>query len=637
MKSVPLIWFFLYCSLDYIRLWSEQDPAWWDFLHALAETGGARQYVTLFEAPFQASVLTDHENIALKAGSLMAIPPLPPGSQPLAGSLMIDLLDMNLLQWASQVQKVTSHMQLPPEAAVSCPQADIVGVLDWLEGLTRVQYCRCCFGVSQRCQCSVVPCQAPGPTTALWAPPTASYMAMASFTETTASTSATGVTPPSHLLPRAPAIEPMDMLPPLTMENLLATAGVSWGRKPQTPPWMPAAPGLRQMRPRMPQQQVPTPRGQEAAQATPYRQQVFPPKCPAPKLSTTPSASQDHGDPAGEGEGTRDRSSSQGPWGRQRRGRSSTRGSRKRQRGTPSDSLMDQMANYVASGWKRDLTNFIGCCRTAQIGSLERDEWNVAITKFLMVMAKRKAREYTDIKELTPLQFMPYVAKLFKEVTGQDLPGLGHFTGWIGQGGYYHWRVVQQGLIHLVPHLAGQPMPRTPDAHPSGKPLAPKLPPTETPSTGASGKWPDRTQPAPVGADRNPPQTRVDSSPPLAKVEWLLPPGRVESYPLHVRPVNRPPQAEVGHQQPWEVFPTIPQVREEQVMVPGLTGMRCTCARPRVGSLSLQGLPIQLGRRRRGERLSVRSMTEWMEKNRPHITSPLGPYRPTTLGSIHRP
>ena len=78
--------------------------------HALAETGGARRYVTLFEAPFQASVLTDCENNALRAGSLMAIPPPPPGSQPLAGSFTIDLQDINLLQWASQVQEVTSHM-----------------------------------------------------------------------------------------------------------------------------------------------------------------------------------------------------------------------------------------------------------------------------------------------------------------------------------------------------------------------------------------------------------------------------------------------------------------------------------------------------------------------------------------------
>ena len=311
---------------------------------------------------------------------------------------------------------------------------------------------------------------------------------MVSSTETTASTSATGVTPLSHLLPRAPAIEPMDTLPPPTMENLLATAGISWGHKPQTPPRMPAAPGLHQTRPWMPQQPAPTPRGQEATQATPYRQQMFPLKMPAPKPSATPSASQDHGDPAGEVEGARGRSSSRGPRGGQRRGRSSTRGSRKCRQGAPNDSLMDRMAIYMGSGWKRDLTHFIGCCWAAQIGSLEWDEWHVAIAKFIAVMAKQKASEWTDIKELTPLQFMPYVARLFKEVTDQDLQGLSDFTGWIGQGGYYHWRVVQQGLIHLVPHLARQPMPRTPDACPCGKPLPLKLAQTETPSTGASGK-----------------------------------------------------------------------------------------------------------------------------------------------------
>ena len=381
-----------------------------------------------------------------------------------------------------------------------CPLTDIIGVLNWLEGLARVRYCRSCFGISQRCQCSAVPCQAPGPTAALWTPPTLSYAATVSSTETTASTSAAGVTPPSHWQPGTPALEPMDMLPAPTTENLLATAGISRGHKPRTPLPAPAAPGLHQMRPKMPQQQVPTPGGQEATQAMPYRQQVFPPQCPAPLPSTTSSASQDHQEPAGEEGGARGRSSSRGPQDRQRRSRSSTRGSRKRRWGDPSDSLMDRMANYVPSGWKRDLTHFIGCCWVAQIGSLEWDEWHVAITKFLGVMAKRKTREWTDIKELTPLQFMPFVAKLCKEVTGQDLQGLGYFTGWIGQGGYYHWRVAQQGLIHLVPHLQGQPMPKTPDACPCGKPLPLGPAQSETQATGASGKRPDRAQPAPGGS-----------------------------------------------------------------------------------------------------------------------------------------
>ena len=47
-------------------------------------------------------------------------------------------------------------------------------------------------------------------------------------------------------------------------------------------------------------------------------------------------------------------------------------------------------------------------------------------------------------------------------------------------------------------------MPRTPDAHPSGKPLPLKPAQTETPCTGASGKWPDRTQSAPGGSRQEP-------------------------------------------------------------------------------------------------------------------------------------
>ena len=244
-------------------------------------------------------------------------------------------------------------------------------------------------------------------------PPTLSYSAMVSSTETMASTSTAGATPPSRLPPRDPIPELMDTLPPLTTENLLATAGIGWGRKPQTSPRMPTAPGLRQTRPQTPQQQVPTPGGQGTTQATPYRQQVFPPKRPAPKSSATPSTSQDQGDPAEKAGGTRGRSSSRGPQERWLRSRSSTRGSKKRRRADPNDNLMDRMANFVASGWRRDLTHFIGCCWLAQIGSLERDEWHTAITKFLAIMAKKKNREWTDVKELTPLQFMPYLAKLF--------------------------------------------------------------------------------------------------------------------------------------------------------------------------------------------------------------------------------
>ena len=173
----------------------------------------------------------------------MAVPPLPPGSQPLSGSTTVDLPGNSLTQWASHMQDVASGMRLPPKAAANCPQADIVSVLDRLEGLTRVRYCRHCFGVSQRCWCSAIPYQLPGPILALWTPPTVSYAAMVSSTETTASTSAAGVTHPSYPPHGMPPLEAMDMLPAPTTENLLATAGV--GSQPGTP----TAPGIHQTRP----------------------------------------------------------------------------------------------------------------------------------------------------------------------------------------------------------------------------------------------------------------------------------------------------------------------------------------------------------------------------------------------------
>ena len=76
-----------------------------------------------------ASELEGHESQALRAGSLLAIHPPPPGSQPLPGATLVDLMSQNLAQWADRVQKVTSHMRLPPQAVRECPTSHIVGIL----------------------------------------------------------------------------------------------------------------------------------------------------------------------------------------------------------------------------------------------------------------------------------------------------------------------------------------------------------------------------------------------------------------------------------------------------------------------------------------------------------------------------
>ena len=142
-------------------LGSDKDPTWRDFLLALTETRGARHYVTLFEAPFEASVLSDHENNALWASSLMVVPPPPPGMHFLARLTTVNLTGASLTQWASYIQDVTSGMRMPLEAAVNCPQKDIIEVVNRLEVLTSLKYCCLCFGIGNKCRCTNVPHQTP--------------------------------------------------------------------------------------------------------------------------------------------------------------------------------------------------------------------------------------------------------------------------------------------------------------------------------------------------------------------------------------------------------------------------------------------------------------------------------------------
>ena len=69
-------------------------------------------------------------------------------------------------------------------------------------------------------------------------------------------------------------------------------------------------------------------------------------------------------------------------------------------------------------------------------------------------------------------------------------------------------------------------------------------------------------------------QPPVENCPPPARAESLPPPARVGSHPLPTRAVNWPPPVEVGYQPPQEVLLTLPQVGEERVIVPGLTGTK---------------------------------------------------------------
>ena len=253
MEFVPPMCLFTCCRLEYIKLGSPSDPMWSEFPQTLTQTQGVRRYMTLFESPFVDSNLSEKENSALRASSLLVVPPPSPEVHPLEGLQGTNLLEANLTQWASYVQDVASGMQRPPRTATECPNQDIAGVLHRLENLTRVGFCHLCYALGSNCECSRATHQVPHSyrSTALWTPPTPSYASMASSTMTTASTSMRSVSPTVGPPPGFPAIgapAPMDVSPSY---NLLAHARVGRGLQPQsvpgsTRPRGPGAVGLHQ-------------------------------------------------------------------------------------------------------------------------------------------------------------------------------------------------------------------------------------------------------------------------------------------------------------------------------------------------------------------------------------------------------
>ena len=205
------------------------------------QTQGARTYITLFESPFVDSSLSERENNALRASSLLAVPPSPPEVQPLEGLQGTNLPEANLTQWASYMQDVASGMWKPPRVATDCPNQDIAGVLHRLENLTGVGFCHLCYALGGHCECSRATHQAPHGYRgqALLVPPQPSYASMASSTVTTTSTSMRGVSPtvgPPPSFPARGAPTPMDVSPASQSYNLLAHVGVGRGLRPQSVP-----------------------------------------------------------------------------------------------------------------------------------------------------------------------------------------------------------------------------------------------------------------------------------------------------------------------------------------------------------------------------------------------------------------
>ena len=294
---------------------------------------------------------------------------------------------------------------------------------------------------------------------------------------TTASTSMRGVSTTAGPPPGFPAVgvpTPMDVSPASLSYNPLAHAGVGRGLWPQSMlgsarPRAPGPVGLHQPWPSALHQPAAVSGSREAHPATPYQQVVHPPQqvrfaSPVTKAEATSQSQSvaERGRPQTREQGGHQELASHS---RARRDRSSTRGPKK-QRGITSKDPMEDVMDFMPSGWKRDLLHMVGCFYASQIGPLNTQQWHSNQDKFIQAMEEHKS-EWLDIKELTPLCYMRYVAKCFVDSTGHDLKGLGLHTRWIRAQSYYHWKVAELHQLQHCPHLQGMLVPPGPMEHPS--------------------------------------------------------------------------------------------------------------------------------------------------------------------------
>ena len=93
--------------------------------------------------------------------------------------------------------------------------------------------------------------------------------------------------------------------------------------------------------------------------------------------------------------------------------------------------LAEMAAKYHSSGWQRDLEHVLKVFYKHTVQTPFREaEWARVRERFFVHLTPRKA-EAVAIKEESPLDYMPYIAKEFHRATGLHLNDLPEFTLWI--------------------------------------------------------------------------------------------------------------------------------------------------------------------------------------------------------------
>ena len=455
---------------------------WESFPRVLERRAGARRYVGAFRALFQDLRLTPPQEHALRACSLLAIPPPPPGQEVLPRGVPEDLSQDNLSTWVETVQDVAAGMIAPrPEMSLTIlPQ--VVEVLTILESVSRVTFCRQCYLPGSACRCLG-----------------------GSFTTSTASTAGLSwseIADPTFGPNSASAGEVPD-------RHLHMAGGSIWDPSHVDYPRLPGAPtAIRQPRPpggrashleskltairygrTAPPDPLRLPRPTSGPPTTQPHRPVQPPM-PPPRTDSASMSDQSQQttatDMEQEGQETRrpgrarargrahkDKLASAVP--HQPRTSQPAQGcsggaSQSRQQRAPDWNPLAKLSTHCSGGWKKDLDCYMGAYFRLNYRHEPASKWPELKAKFFEFLIDHHSK-WKSIRNNDPLGYLPYMETQFEWVTGYRLVGLGACMEWIHAGSYYHWAIAQQGQLGRCPRLAGVPPPEGPMMPPPYPPV----------------------------------------------------------------------------------------------------------------------------------------------------------------------
>ena len=462
---------------------------WESFPRVLERRAGARRYVGAFRAPFQDLRLTPPQEHALRACSLLAIPPPPPGQEALPGGVPEDLSQDNLSTWAETVQDVAAGMIAPQPETSQTIFPQVVEVLTLLESVSQVTFCHQCYLPGSACRCLG---GSSTTSTASTAGQSWSDIADPTFGPNLASTGGGARSAPPHGSPAMAGRSIWDLpsadyprLPgsPTAIRQPRPPAGrashlesqlmaICYGRTAPPDPLRPPRPtwGPPTTQPRRPVQPTPPPPRTDSASTSDQSQQTM-----ARDWEQEGQGTQRPGRARARGQAYKDKDKPASAVPHQRRtsqlaqGRSGGASQSKQQR-APDWNPLAKLSTHHSGGWKKDLDCYMGAYFRLNYRHEPASKWPELKAKFFEFLVNHHS-EWKSIRNNDPLEYLPYMETQFERVTGYKLVGLGACTEWIRAGSYYHWAIAQQGQLGRCPRLAGVPPPQGPMTPPPYPPV----------------------------------------------------------------------------------------------------------------------------------------------------------------------